>query len=299
MLTPGQPWAPGCWCARCTVLAFPALLCFAPAVCPALRGPYPSPRFLSSRRGGQPAKPRFPPEGAELLPACPQSPRGCTFRAADVGSPHSTRGVPMRNPRACVSDLFLHLNPVLPEGPWSMLGCPVQPVETQLSGGQGALVLKPLVNHTEVHPDHCGSSVFPVWATVHGPEDGQAASQAGQTRALVKSPNEHGSTEGLSAHKQTPPTCSPWGPPPLPSSSGRVRATGIAWVTRMSLGGQKVGSLIAGVSAWGLDTGTSPFRESSEHSHKWGLKLQSRTRTRLKRLSSSSSSGPVCRRMFV
>ena len=57
-----------------------------------------------------------------------------------------------------------------------MLGCPVQPVETQLSGGQGALVLKPLVNHTEVHPDHCGSSVFPVWATVHGPEDGQAAS---------------------------------------------------------------------------------------------------------------------------
>lgn len=176
MLTPGQPWAPGCWCARCTVLALPALLCFAPAVCPALRGPYPSPRFLSSRRGGQPAKPRFPPEGAELLPACPQSPRGCTFRAADVGSPHSTRGVPMRNPRACVSDLFLHLNPVLPEGPWSMLGCPVQPVETQLSGGQGALVLKPLVNHTEVHPDHCGSSVFPAWATVHSPEDGQAAS---------------------------------------------------------------------------------------------------------------------------
>ena len=68
----------------------------------------------------------------------------------------------------------------------------------------------------------------------------------------------------------------------------------IARVTRMSLGGQKAGSLIAGVSAWGLDTGTSPFRESSEHSHKWGLKLQSRTRTRLERLSSSSSSSPAC-----
>lgn len=57
-----------------------------------------------------------------------------------------------------------------------MLGCPAQPVETQLSGGQRALVLKPLVNHREVHPDHCGSSVFPGWATVHGPENRQAAS---------------------------------------------------------------------------------------------------------------------------
>ena len=66
--------------------------------------------------------------------------------------------------------------------------------------------------------------------------------QAGQTEALVKSPDKRGSIEGLSAHKQTPPTCSPRGPTPPPSPSDWVKAAGVAQVTRTSLGGQEVGA---------------------------------------------------------
>ena len=189
--------------------------------------PISAPPILQARR--QPAKPGIPPKGTELLPACPQSPRGCTLRATDAGSPHSTRGVPMRNPQACVSDLFLHLNPVLPEGPWSMLGCPAQPVETQLSAGQHVLVLKPLSTTQKstlttvaarCSPDGPLSTALKMDGLHLRALMASCPRQAGQTQVLVKSPDKHGSVEGLPAREQTPPTCSPRGPPPLRSSSG-------------------------------------------------------------------------------
>lgn len=55
-----------------------------------------------------------------------------------TGQPPLDLCVPMRNPQACVSDLFLHLNPVFLEGPWSLLGCAAQPVSRVGPGGSRA-----------------------------------------------------------------------------------------------------------------------------------------------------------------
>lgn len=99
--------------------------------------------------------------------------------------------------------------------------------------------------------------------------------QAGQTQALVKSPNKHGSIEGLSAHKQTTPTHVQPAGANSPSQLLRLGEShgGSAGDRDVS---RRPGSwsLTAGVSAWGY-TGTSNFRDSAKHSHKWGFKLHS------------------------